>query len=238
MKIGFVILTRKYPALLRLHLAAAKRYLNPLPPILVRHDGPDFSENELIARSVSLDFDYGVKWRGQKAILLGWASAIKWGLRKELDVVVMAARRYIPLWNWVPTVRENIIIQGAVLERAAGEGLGVLRNEFAALNVNRWVKAIDYLKNKGDSGETGAINAMFECRQAANLAAGLPVGIHHPNDIITPWPEAINGDRFKPPQNRTLWHYYSPVSDYLDAAHELGLTDIQFQDLDVRDRKG
>jgi hypothetical protein len=211
------------------------RYLKPKPLILVCHDGPESEENREVARG--FEFIDSREWRGQKAILLGWAKALKWAKSKNLDFIVIAARRYIPLWNWVSTVREDAITQGAVLSRGAGEGLGVLRNEFVSLNVEAWQKAIPYLEEKGSSGPPGAINAMFECLQAANIASDLPIGIHNEAQTITLWPDAINGDRHRPPERLTLWHYYNSPFDYKKAARTLGLI-REAKDFNVMDRGG
>jgi hypothetical protein len=149
----------------------------------------------------------------------------------------------VPLWNWRPGLigraeGTTLPTMGHALQSAAGEGLGVLRNEFVALRPDVWVRsgAAQRLRDRAESGPPGTVNAMHECLQAANVAAGLAPLKHHPAGAAFATWDAINGDRRTPPANPTLWHFYSRPADYAAAAHRLGLTSAKSRDFAVADR--
>lgn len=225
--IGLVIGTYGTPAYIHLFLESAKRNF-PLP-ILIHDDCSESQELKSLATQYSCDFSTNNKRFGHgSGDITSYYEGLLWAKSKNLDILVKMSRRFIPLFDWRPSLINTALKSQHITYTNNCEYFKFdLRSECVGMYVPEWSNYVDKLKDLATTPvnvekdmmnlisefpkPTCAVNENYICTNPTNPYCG-DYGV---------WDIIGNNRMMLNPQ--ILWHDSCRPASYSQAAKSFGL---------------
>jgi len=228
--IGLVIGTHGSPAYIHLFLESAKR--NFPVPILV-HD--DFSQVELksLIEQYGCDFSINNRRYGHgSGDITTYYNGLNWAKNKGIDILVKMSRRFIPFFDWRPSLIQTALKSQHITYTNYCEYFKFgFRPECVGMYVPEWVKYVENLKNLAET----PINVEKDLMELIN---------GFPRTCIVNESYASSGDKYcqyygiwdiignnrMMEQKDILWHDNSGPAAYLNKAIIYGINKYNLKD--------
>jgi hypothetical protein len=214
-KIGLVLAAYAATPYMHLHLESRRRNGIDIPTII--HDDASPEKDRL----AELCSEYKVQFYCNPQEI-GWQAgayfsniySIEWGLENNLDLVVWFTRRFIPLFNWLPSLLAlDSECHASAYTNATSDYK--MRSECMALSVPKWATLLEHMHKDFDENHDAINHHPLEPRIYDLACRLMPEGFAIWDALITNPREKFCSD--------VLSHQSHPSDRYFHISQEWGL---------------